>query len=413
MSSVEERTRQVILGIALAGVVCRVALVWQLGLTSRVETFEYEEVARNIIEGSGFGITHHGAWYRSYASIPYVALTVLVYTLVGRSHAAMLAVQAMISAPVALAAGLLALRVFGARAAVIAATLAALHPALVYVDTHKLHPLGLDAALATGGLALALDMAPRLSRAGALGLWHGVAILERPPFSALAAIALARWRRPLASSWPVVIVYGLCVALPSAAWAARNVGVYGEPLLNPEDGELLWKGNNPQASGTNLARGDEGIPVFDAAPEAFRRKILAADEAGQRRMFRKAALDFVLGQPSAALRLYAVKLGSFFWFSEHAGRLYPAHYMAVYRLFYAALLAFSAMGLARALARPGEGRRDAIALCAFFSSVGALQALFYVETRHRFAVEPLLCVLAAGGLAALARSLSARPRAAS
>ena len=58
------------LSIAVAGVLARLALVWALDLAPYVERFEYDEVARNLVEGRGLGMVIHGAWYRSFGNAP-------------------------------------------------------------------------------------------------------------------------------------------------------------------------------------------------------------------------------------------------------------------------------------------------------------------------------------------------------
>jgi 4-amino-4-deoxy-L-arabinose transferase-like glycosyltransferase len=388
--------------LALAGVLVRLALVWALDLPARAQRFEYDEVARNLVEGRGLGLTVHQTWYRSFGNLPYVLLTAASYFASTRPATTLLVLQALLIVPTTLAAFGLARRLFGGRAGVLAAAGTALHPALLYFDTHKLHPLGFDTLLAVGGLQLALGLSPAVSRGRLLvtGVLHGVALLERATFLPLLPLALLRLRsgRALARA---SLVYLSLALLPTGLWLGRSVLVYGTPVLNPEAAEFLWRGNNPVASGTNFARGARLVPVFEAAPAQFRREVLACDEAGQRRAFRREALRFMREQPLDAARLYLRKLGAFLWFSEHAGRLYPPVLVRAYRIGYAALALAACAGLVALRRRPPESRRRGLALVLFFLSVGAIQSVFYVETRHRWAVEPLLVVLAAGALADL------------
>jgi len=398
------------LAIAAVAVLLRLGLVWALDLVPRVERFEYDEVARNLVAGHGLGLVLHGTWYQSFGSIPYVLITAAADTFAPRPAATLLMLQALFILPTTLAAFALSRRLFDARAGLLAAAGTALHPALLYFDTHKLHPLGFDTMLAVGGMAVVFRLASVDSSRATwpAGIAHGVALLERPTFLALLPLALLALRARRAGRRSA-IAYLSFALLPTGVWLARSMLVYGAPVLNPEASEFLWRGNNSRASGTNFARGPDLVPVFEAAPEAFQREVLASDEAGQRRAFGREAWRFIRERPAEAARLYLSKLGAFLWFSEHAGAWYPPAYLQAYRAGYAALALAAVAGLLALRRRPPEARRLGSELVAFFLSVGTLQAVFYVETRHRWAVEPLLVVLAAGALSELlARSSHAR-----
>jgi len=387
--------------VAAGGFLARVALVWGLELAPSVERFEYEEVACNLLAGQGFGIVQHGAWYRTYPSAPFVLLTAAAHAAWPQPEALLLGLQALFIVPTTLAAYALARRLFGVGAGLLAAVGTAFHPGLLYFDTHKLHPLGFDAMLAVVGLLLAVRASSETDRgavAGYAGLLHGLAILERTTFVALVPLTLVAARRAnLRGGW--VSTYILATALPLALWLGWTWRVYGEVVLNPVGAEVLWKGNNPAASGTNFARGADLVPVFEAAPEEFRREVSSADESGQRRAFQREALRFIRERPFDAAQLYLLKLRGFFWFSPHAGALYPRPFLSLYQAGYSLLALGACGGLVALRGRPLEPRRLGTALVVFFASVGVLQAAFYVETRHRWAVEPLLVVLAAGALA--------------
>jgi hypothetical protein len=196
-----------------------------------------------------------------------------------------------------------------------------------------------------------------------------------------------------------MIAYGLAAALPLVVWLGVSSSLFGEAAFISTGAEVLWTGNNPVASGTNFGRGPGLVPVFEAAPEAFRNEVLASDESGQRRAFRREAMRFIGEQPLDAARLYVRKLWAFLWFSEHAGGWYSPRLTLAYKAFYAGLVLAACAGLVVSMRRSPDARRLGTALVWFFLSVGALQAIFYVETRHRWAVEPVLVVLASGAVA--------------
>ena len=80
-----------------AAVVVRLTLVAAGGPP---ETFEYDELARNLLAGRGYVYHHLGdAPFRSfYSGVPYVALTAAMYGLAPGGRTAMLVAQAVVSA---------------------------------------------------------------------------------------------------------------------------------------------------------------------------------------------------------------------------------------------------------------------------------------------------------------------------
>lgn len=104
--------------------------------------------------------------------------------------------------------------------------------------------------------------------------------------------------------------------------------------------------------------------------------------------------------------MYARKLRHFFWFRAMAGNDYGAAFrrlLPLYKRAYGGMLA----GALLAFWRFG-GRAWAVWLPVV--ALGAVQAFFYVETRHRVLVEPLLLFLALATFATLVASWRDRRR---
>jgi hypothetical protein len=75
----------------------------------------------------------------------------------------------------------------------------------------------------------------------------------------------------------------------------------------------------------------------------------------------------------------------------------------VYELWYLPVLALAVWGSLFALrSRASRSRSTALLIVVGVGLISATQAVFYVEGRHRLAVEPLLLVLAGVGAAELA-----------
>lgn len=400
--------------VVALGLAVRLALV--VAGSGRPETFEYDDIAREIVAGNGFRYALRGTWYHTFGSPPFVFLCAGVYAL-GLGLRTMLVIQSVCTSVAALIAGRIAARLGGPSAAVIAAALVAFHPGLVLYDVRKVHPLGFDTLLATAGLAAALS-ADRWSqrRAFGAGLLHGLAVLERTTFAGVGAIALAVWmRRPSRGHVARAAVYALGVVLVFAPWVARNYHVlHAFVPVTTNSGEVFWRGNNPEASGGAFAQTGDAVPIFDVAPPELRRAIVGQDELTQGRAFSAAAWSFVRDHPAETARLYLSKLRAFWWFSPQAGLLYPAAYLGIYKVFYGVLLCLGVAGAWRAWRAPDPRAREAAVLMTLFVvSVSVVQAAFYVEVRHRWSIEPVLLVFAAAALAPLARRLGVGPSSAS
>jgi hypothetical protein len=259
-------------------------------------------------------------------------------------------------------------------------------------------------------VSLRASSAPAVAGAGML---HGLAMWERSTFVGLClvtVVSIARGAaRTAASRWAV---YLLGVTLAVGPWLARSVAVDGDMTLAATGAELLWRGNNPVASGGAFARGHPGVSVLDMAPEGFRARISAADEQGQRRLFASAARDFMTERPGEAARLFLRKLVAFWWFLPEAGAYYPRSYLTYYTWYYAAMLVLAGAGFVSAWRGAPGGRKGAIVAAGLLLSVALVHAVFYVEVRHRWGIEPVLLTFSAGGVMwGLSRVRSASRRA--
>lgn len=392
-----------LIGLALFTVLVRV-VVRLASQGQAVETFEHELIAQRLLEGKSFGLeSYGGAWYRTFGSPPFAYLCALVYWLTGHSHAAMLGVQWLFSAVTAAACAVIGQRLFSWRAGIAAAVLVALHPGFVVYETHKIHPLSLDAMLATLGILLVLALKTNGSRklAAAAGLVHGLAVFERSTQVALLPLtALSLWQSRRGSGFVRrAAVYGLMILAVMGPWTIRSLVLYHRPVfVTTTSAEVFWRGNNPLASGGAYAKGRPGVGVFDAAPAAFQQQILAADELTQSQIFVREGMAYLRSNPMGALKLYLTKLRIFVWFGPASGFLYAPTYLILYQWYYAAMLVLAGLGLLVAVPRAmAHQRHEQLVLAGLLLSVALVQAAFYVEIRHRWGIEPLLLIWSAAG----------------
>ncbi len=158
----------------------------------------------------------------------------------------------------------------------------------------------------------------------------------------------------------------------------------------------LWNPHN--FSGSALDK--KGRDIYDLAPEDFKKKVESLDELGQNRLFGKEAFAYVRRHPTGFLARTLKKFYYFWWFSPQAGILYPKLWLGIYKIFYVLALICGILGIIRAFKQDNRRRAQGSAALAalLVISVSLFQSLFYVEVRHRWAIEPVFLIFAAGGL---------------
>jgi hypothetical protein len=391
-----------LLGLFLLGFVPRAVLV----LTHRatLESWEYEALAQNIVSGQGYVIMHFGQLSFAFGDGNlYSFLAGAVYRLVGHHPSLLALVQALLAALIGPLLYAVAARPLGRPVATLGAVLGALHPGLL-AYTLKLHPLGLDTVLLAALVLWIRRIGPAWRDGLEAGLALGLNLMSRPTFfvAGLAALAV-RWRRQRAGGRAVVVAVALAslIALP---WVGRNWAVLGQPLFMSTSLEEVWKGNNPDATGSGLL--PNGKDVFSAAPSRLQVRFATLDEVNRNAFFGEEVVEFAREQPVAFAGLVAHKFLYFWWASPQTGLLYPPEWLDAYLVYAAVVLGLAAVG-AVAIVRGGDpDARDLLWTIGSLSlGIATLHALAYVEGRHRWGIEPLLLVLTAQGAVTLAGRL--------
>jgi 4-amino-4-deoxy-L-arabinose transferase-like glycosyltransferase len=398
-----ERRRIVLLaGLALA---VRLLILTAAGGAERVEIYEYDAMARNLLAGRGYVYHHLGTDYRAfYGGVPYVLLVAAGYAISPGNRLCILLLQALASTGLTVAAFAIGRRIGGLTVASVAAALVALHPGLVYYDTHKVHPLSLDAlTIALAVVALLRMRETMTSRAAAVaGIAFGVALLQRGTM-VLVPLAVAGW---LAIVGPhgrarlvrVGVAYALGALLVVAPWVGRNWVVLGTPLLASVGPEALWRGNAPHSTGGSYAH--SGRTVLDEAPQ-IREALRGRTELEQAAIFRAAALSNAMARPLDFLGRIGRKFLMFWSFGPTSGLLYPPLYLYLYAAYYAAVVILAVIGLGGVGATrtwPPEAFAGLLLLAGVAMSVSVVQSVFYVELRHRWEVEAFVLIVTAVGV---------------
>jgi hypothetical protein len=365
-----------------------------------LQFWEYETLAENVAAGQGYVIARFGHLAFAFGDgnlYSFVAAT--VYVAIGHQPVVLAIVQAVLASLAAPVIFEIGRRAFGWKVAALGAGLAALHPGLL-AYTLKLHPLGLDVllmALSVLWIHRAADTRGRLLT----GLALGMSLMTRPTFFLGGAVALAiRWVR--SREHVVAIVVPLVVALAIAApWVTRNWAVLGRPVFISTSLEDVWKGNNPIASGSSYLAG--GSDVFSAAPPEVQYRFVTATELELNDVFASEIFGFVSAQPADFVALTARKFVYFWWASPQVGLLYPGGWLVPYQVYFALVMLFALVG-AIVITQRGAAEERALlgSLVAISLTLAIIHALSYVEGRQRWGIEPLLLLLTARGVFAVA-----------
>ena len=398
----------VVLAVALAAFVVRLAAALAMDGLKHPELWEYDDIARAIVAGQGFTYHFHGITYYSYAPPLYSWLSAASYWVAGSLVPVML-LQITAGSVLAAIAASMAQRLFrSAAAAVSAGLLVAGHPGLIIYAASKAHPLIFDAfffALAMLQVFRFRDQ-PGLRRSVELGLIVGIGTLSRATIIiALPIGALWLLFATPRSAWPAIIrgiaVAGMMAVASLTPWTIRNYRVHHQfVFVLTTDGDDFWRGNNPNATGHSYI--SPSYRVLDSlSPEERRDLINQPTELAQSAWFMARAKAFIREHPAEFVRLTVLKFFSFWWFGPQTGVQYPASWFWLYAFYYTAILACAVVGVWK-LARLGsDAMRQALLLMVLLFALSVLQSLYYVEGRHRWGVEPILLAISGGGVAVL------------
>jgi 4-amino-4-deoxy-L-arabinose transferase-like glycosyltransferase len=374
--------------IIACGITMRLALIAAGGPPER---FEYDVLARNLVNGHGYTYNQLGTPYRSfYAGLAYVGINAAIDWMFPSNPKAMLVAQSLYAGVLAFIVFQIAWRFSDERLAIVAAALVLCHPGLVYYDTRKLHPLGFDSLMMMAAVWLLLRLPDdrRFATAVASGAVMGLAIFQRGSMALFLAVALLWLVRVVAAhSGKLAAVYLAGVLIVIVPWAARNYAIHGMVMLESMTAQQFWKGNATYSNGSGYLAG--GRNVYDAAPPRLVEEWQRRDEAGQFRLFRAEGIAEVRKDPARAAALVLKKFVYFWTVPPNSGQLYPAQYFAAYLGYYILMLVAASVGLFVAFRQPPL-EAGVVLVIIYFASVSIVHALMFVEMRHRWGTEPLM-----------------------
>jgi 4-amino-4-deoxy-L-arabinose transferase-like glycosyltransferase len=362
-----------------------------------------------MIAGQGFRYGHLNINYYSFACPLYPWITAAGYWLFGSIVPVMLT-QMAAGAALAVVTSLITERLYsGWIAALVAGILVAFHPGLVIYSATKAHPLTFDALFFALALLQSFRLAerPSLRRFVGFGVIVGLGILSRAtiiiflPVTGTWLLLAIMPKREWKSAIRNLIVAGLCTMVIIVPWTIRNSLLHHQfVFLLTTGGENFWRGNNEHATGNSYV-GAGTIVLNTLSPEERLDLKRQPDEIAQSNWFATRARAFIRTHPVLFVRITFLKLFHFWWFAPQTGEEYPATWLHLYAIYYVLVLFSFVVGLWRIIRLGPPATRFTALIIAFMLALSIFQSLYYVEGRHRWAIEPMILAIAGVGFATL------------
>ena len=384
--------------VLVAAVAVRVAwgLVAPTPIAALPDQGEYLEIAQNVLGGRGFVLVDERYAIEQTLRAQRMPGYPLFVAMLGAEPAVVRVVQALVEASTALAAFLIAWRMGCGRWSIVAAIGVAMHPYLAYFSTLVLTETLFTALLAWGVWALlarrwwvaaALMVAATYLRPSGAVLWLAMVLVRSGVGDSPASGPDPRQASRLPHKHVGPMFWAMLVlGIGLSPWIIRNALVLGAFVPTTTNGGItLYDGWNLD----NTAGGSDQsfvrfMPELSLMGEVERSRYLRhkAVEAAQRDPWRTAELGF----RKVARTWSPVPLSD--------GRLTVR---IVGGVFVVSLFLLALLGLARG---PGGFTKKALLLTPIVV-LTLLHAASVGSMRYRLPIDPLLCVLAAGGVAFL------------
>jgi 4-amino-4-deoxy-L-arabinose transferase-like glycosyltransferase len=256
------------------------------------------------------------------------------------------------------------------------------------------------------------------------GLLLGLGLLARFMFIGLLPITfLWLWLNRPKSLKLITVLSGLILLfalLTMLPWTVRNYRVHQRLVpVATNGGFVFWNGNNPFTTGSGHEvytkrvaaylgiEHDPSLPeVTDPwqpypMPRVIADRAETMDELELDAAFYQAGLHFIRQNPDQWLDLLQAKLIGFWFFRSNIGGTYTASWTQYYKLGYISLLALTIAGAF--LTR--RQWRSYMLLYLIFAYYTLIYAIFHVQTRYRWEIEPLFFILASATIWWLAERL--------
>ena len=380
-----------LLAITLTGFVLRASTVLAFNGQPESDYLAYRTMAVNLIEGRGI-VDNMGNYAMYNVGYPLLILAP-VFALLGNNLLPVQLINAMLGAGCSVMCYAIAREIgLGRSGCLLAAALWALYlPSWVYAE--YLAKENLMTVLMIGvvwcALQLVKDVSLRVATAcgilfGLLALTgnSGLALLSTPVLALLVASSPVRRKFVVFS---VIVIVALCVVAP---WVIRNAQVLGSPVLNTNGGFNLYLGNNAAATGYFVS-------IADTPRGNTWERLRAEGEVQASAVLWYEAIDWIVKHQLQFVEL-ALHKAVLFWKPSivQANGSVSAIEILLSRLWLLQFV-FLVVATIASLLLPLSRTRQAAILFLAIASYTAVHMLFYVSSRYREPIMPVLCALTA------------------
>lgn len=375
-----------------------------------IDSMKYDQLARGLAQQSSW--PEAGAFSQPPA---YPVFLAAVYRVFGSSIAWAKSIQAVIGAVACLLLFFLGSWAGGRMAGLASGLICALYGPLLYFES-DLMPTGLLFFFTIAGLcsASASLRQPKAPYFFLTGLFFGLALITWPiaGFLLMGSVAILLWNlrrhRRRAVTAALLLAFGL--ALPLLPVSIHNYR-QGEPVLISSNGGInFYIGNNPKWLETIAVQPGYRwerivtLPYRVYGPEAVR-------DAGTSALFTRLAIEALADNPIFYLKNSLLKLAhlgygfefmnptDLYFFKKYSPLLDALVFEKTWLKFpFGLLLPFAVLGII--LQHPDHRKTSQLLLANLVLGAGGL-LLFYITSRYRLLLLPMLAIFAGRGIAGL------------
>jgi len=369
------------------------------------EPFELNQIAHNILEGKGMVFSFLNTTYYAYYPPLLPLFFAAIEWLTPHYLFTMGLIQIVVSAVCTYLVYRITYQIFSSlKISNLAALLFALHPGfIIYTAKASGDIFFIFLYLGLTFLMLRLDFTKTLHIV-LFGMTISIAFLTRSVFIIFLPLFMItltfQFRNSLLFLRSCALMVGI-FCLTIAPWGIRNYFIFKKPLLTVTTASInLWQGNNPISTGTLYTT--QGIPNMEYAKKYVDPKIFEQDELRQSFLFRQAAINYIFEKPGLFILRTLKKILYFWTVTPTAGLHYPKIWLNVYLIYYGIIILFFLFQLKRIyyLQIPANLKNVFLVLLLLLAH-SALHTIYYVETRHRWAIEAFILMIAAPGIASV------------
>jgi len=441
-SKLDRRALLWIIGIAAAATIVRILYIVEvsdhpLQLVATADPRAYDQRALEILRGQSLP---EDVFFHSSPLYPYILAG--IYALFGHSYTAVRAIQSAFGVATALLLLSISRMLFDRSEGIVAGTLSGLYVAFIFFDSELLMiTLVVFFAVLALNLLLRFREKPRRGLALSAGLLMGLAALGKPNLLLFVPAVLVWfwWSERRATSpgdgarvpsgggarvtpagakrvSPVLAgtIFLLGVVLPVAPATISNYRASGDFVLTTSNGGInFYIGNNKNADGTFLVDQSMRADLYEGSKRAAERRLgrkLTAGEVSSYWMDQ--GLDYVKERPAHVARLLGRKL-LLFWNAYEIPNHYDINFFKTFSnvlrfnpFLFAWMIPFGFLGMYVSRRR----WREHLLLYLFAGTYMISVLPFFVTSRYRLPIVPVMLVFAAHGVCWTWRRLRERER---